>query len=364
MWKNCGKIEIKNMVKVIILYNKIFHYRVPVWNCLAEKCDLTVSYSDGDGKIPEGLECKFKIIYLPKKQYGKFVIQECNIRKLTKNYDVVIAYGDIAWIKFSTLPWFNKTKVIFHTLGVSASYGKGYDEHKRWDRIRKFFYSKADALAFYTMYPIEKYSKMGIPREKMFEAPNTVAVSQCHHEKEKDTILFIGTLYKEKGIESLLNIYKKLKQNYQLPVLNIIGNGPEFNDIKEWVDKNGLQNMIQLKGAIYDINEKAKYFAKALACISPKQAGLTVLESMGYGVPFITTKDAITGGELFNVHNNIDGIIVDEEKQFEEVIVDISQNPQKYIKMGEKAQKFYNEFRTPYHMAQGLWDAVQYALSN
>ena len=75
------------MVKVIILYNKIFHYRVPVWNCLAEKCDLTVSYSDGDGKIPEGLECKFKIIYLPKKQYGKFVIQECNIRKLTKNYE-------------------------------------------------------------------------------------------------------------------------------------------------------------------------------------------------------------------------------------------------------------------------------------
>lgn len=352
------------MVKVIILYNKIFHYRIPVWNCLAEKCDLTVSYSDGNGKIPEGLECKFKIIHLPKRKYGKFVVQKSNIRKLTKNYDVVIAYGDIAWIKFSTLPWFNKTKVIFHTLGVSASYGKGYDEHKGWDRIRKFFYSKADALAFYTQYPIEKYYRMGIPREKMFEAPNTVAVSHYNHNVEKNTILFIGTLYKEKGIESLLNIYKKLNHKCQLPVLNIIGDGPGFNDIKQWVEGNELQNIIQLKGAIYDINEKAKFFAQALACISPKQAGLTVLESMGYGVPFVTTKNAITGGELFNVHNNVDGIIVDEENQLEAIVIDISQNPQKYIEMGKKAQMFYNECRTPYHMAQGLWNAVQYALAN
>lgn len=352
------------MIKVLILYNKIFHYRIPIWNCLADKCDLTVSYSDGDGKVPNGIECKFKIIHLPKKQYGKFVLQKDNIRKLAKNYDVVIAYGDIAWLKFSTLPWFNKTKVVYHTLGVSASYKKGYDENKGWDKIRKFFYSKANALAFYTQYPIDKYSQMGIPRKKMFEAPNTVAVSPVKDKTEKNSLIFIGTLYKEKGIELLLNTYLKLKGEYKLPILNIIGNGPGFDDIKQWIENNNLQDIIQLKGAIYDINEKAKYFAQALACISPKQAGLTVLESMGYGVPFITIKDAITGGEVFNVHNNIDGIIMEKESELESIIKDISNNPNKYIEMGEKAQKFYNENRTPEHMAQGLWNAIQYALSN
>ena len=86
--------------KVIVLYNKLFHYRIPVWNLLARKCDLTVAYSDGDGKIPEGIDCNFKTMYLPVKRYfHKFVIQIARIRKLVKNYDVVIAYGDIAWLK-------------------------------------------------------------------------------------------------------------------------------------------------------------------------------------------------------------------------------------------------------------------------
>ena len=205
---------------------------------------------------------------------------------------------------------------------------------------------------------------MGIAKEKMFEAPNTVAVAPIVSDSEKNTIIFMGTLYKEKGIQLLLDAYLNLKNKYQLPILNIIGEGPDFNDIKQWIEFNNMHNLIQLKGAIYNIDEKAKYFAEALACISPKQAGLTVLESMGYGVPFITSKDAITGGEIFNVHNNIDGIIMNKEEELDTIIKDISLNKEKYIKMGTLAQKFYNENRTPQHMADGLWSAIQYAINN
>ena len=98
----------------------------------------------------------FRIVYLPEKVFKGFVLQKTNIRKLCRQYDAVIAYGNIDWLNYSTLPWFNKTPVIYHTIGVSASYGKGFDEHKEWDKIRNFFYSKADALAFYTDYPIAK----------------------------------------------------------------------------------------------------------------------------------------------------------------------------------------------------------------
>ena len=52
-------------IKIIILYNRIFHYRIPVWNELAEMCDLTVTYSEGDGKVPENMTTKFKIMHLP-----------------------------------------------------------------------------------------------------------------------------------------------------------------------------------------------------------------------------------------------------------------------------------------------------------
>lgn len=348
------------MLKIIILYNKIFHYRIPVWNELAKLCDLTVTYSEGDGSVPKGMSVDFKIVHLPARHLKGLVMQKANIRKLCRNYDAVIAYGNIAWLKYSLLPWCNKIPVIYHTIGVSASYGKGYDEHKEWDRIRNFFYSKADALAFYTDYPISKYEALGITREKMFVAPNTVAVAPITEKVKKDTLLVIGTLYREKGIQSLLDVYRQLRPSCKLPLLNIIGKGPDYEAIKQWIVDNNMQDLIVLRGAIFDINEKAKYFAQALACISPKQAGLTVLESMGYGVPFVSTQNAITGGELFNVHNGVDGVVMESENELLEVVRDIANNPDKYIEMGEKARIFYDNNRTPKHMAQGFWDAIQY----
>lgn len=347
-------------MRILILYNKLFHYRIPVWNELAKMCDLTVTYSEGDGKVPENMVLNFRTIYLPIIKIKGFVLQKTNIRKLCRNYDAVIAYGNIAWLKYSTLPWFNKTPVIYHTIGVSASYGKGFDEHKEWDKIRKFFYSKADALAFYTDYPIAKYEAMGIPKEKMFVAPNTVAVSPLKEKTNKNTLLVIGTLYRKKGIQTLLDVYKELRPTCNLPLLNIIGKGPDYNAIEQWIQNNDMQDLIVLRGAIYDIDEKAKYFAHALACISPKQAGLSVLESMGYGVPFVSSKNAITGGELFNVHNGIDGVVMESETELKEVIKDIATNPGKYIAMGEKAKAFYDNNRTPRHMAKGFWKAIQF----
>lgn len=360
-------MRLNNMekVKVIILYNRLFHYRIPVWNILASKCDLTVAYSEGDGNVPDGIHCDFTILYLPAKVLkNRMVIQRDNIRKLVKGYDVIIAYGDIAWLKYSTLPWFSNNKVIFHTIGVSASYEKGYDQHKGWDNIRYFFYKRATALAFYTDYPIKKYVEMGVPREKLFVAPNTVAVSPIDGEMKKDSILVIGTLYREKGLQLLLDAYAELKDKCKLPMLNIVGKGPDYDLIKQWIEENKMQDVIFLRGAIFDIGEKAKYFAKALACISPKQAGLTVLESMGYGVPFITTKNAITGGELLNVHNGIDGVVLENESLLTATIRDISDNPDKYVLMGKEAKKYYDECRSPKHMAEGLWDAIQYAYNH
>lgn len=351
--------------KVIILYNKLFHYRIPVWNLLAEKCDLTVTYSEGDGNIPEGIDCKFKIMHLPVKRYGKrFVIQKDNIRKLVRGYDAAIVYGDVSWLKYFALPWISNVKVIYHTIGVSASYEKKYDDHKEWDWLNTIMFNKADAIAFYTSYPIEKFAKLGVKKNKLFEAPNTVAVLPIKEDVTKDSILFIGTLYRQKGIQNLLDSYLELKGKCNLPILNIVGSGPDFEHFKQWISDNKMEDCIKLQGAIYNPDEKANFFASALACISPQQAGLSVLESMGYGVPYITSKDAYTGGERFNIHNNIDGILMNDVSELTSIVKDISENPQKYIDMGEKAKAYYNENRTPQHMANGLWDAVCYALKH
>ena len=359
------KIEIEKK-KVLILYNKLFHYRLPIFQLLAEKCDLTVAYSLG----PDSKEdLNFKIKKLPIFKFKRFVFHKTNVYQLCQGFDVVIAYGDIAWLKLSTLPFHNgrKFKVIFWSPGVSASYDKKFDTVTHWDSVRDFFYRRADALVFYTNYPLLKYKNRGFAPEKLFVAPNTVEVfnDKDNTVPNKDSLLFIGTLYMEKGILTLLENYKTANlTNPTILPLNIIGGGDEFEKVKSWIIENNLVNKISLLGSIYDVEEKSNYFKCAFACISPVQAGLSVLESMGYGVPFITMNDAITGGERLNIQNGVNGVLMEDTGQLKDVIIDISKNKEKYLEMGKNALKYYMEGHKPQDMANGLYEAVDYVLKH
>src|SRR6185312_870317 len=120
----------------------------------------------------------------------------------------------------------------------------------------------------------------------------------------KNRILFIGTLYKEKKIYELIDAFieaKNNEKNGEFLYMDIIGKGDELENIKDIIKKNGLSESVFLHGAIYDEKQLAEYFSRSLLCISPDQAGLSVLKSMGYGVPYVTRTDAITGGERLNI---------------------------------------------------------------
>lgn len=45
------------------------------------------------------------------------------------------------------------------------------------------------------------------------------------------------------------------------------------------------------------------------------------------------------------------------------VVADIFNNKRKYIDYGKNAKSFYDNNRTPQHMAAGLWRAIQYVLN-
>ena len=165
----------------------------------------------------------------------------------------------------------------------------------------------------------------------------------------------------KKKIEVLLEAYlQAYKANPEIYDLVVIGDGSERESITNWIEQNGLKEKIQLTGAIFDEKILACYFARAVACISPDQAGLSVLKSMGYGVPYITHKDAITGGEIFNISHNENGILLKDFDELPAAILETKQEPLKYIKFGEKAAAHYRNHRTVQQMVQGFLDAIEY----
>ena len=347
--------------KVIIINEKLMEYRIPIYELVAKKYDLTYVHS-----VPYTGHTKptFKTREIRRaRKRGPLFVHPDSIRDLCNDFDVAIVLGDIHRISFASLPFRKrKFKLAFWSIGVSTS--KGFDVDKRMDWLRDFIYKKADACIFYTEYAKRRAIDKGYDPQAVFVANNTVEVLDLGEKVPKDSFLFIGALQKRKGLDVLLRSYKAaLARKCDLPLLNIVGGGIEYDEIKTWVSRNDLEHKIKLVGPVYDKITKRDYFKRAYACISPSQAGLSVLESMGYGVPFVTMYNSITGGERLNIVDKETGILLHSEEEFVNCLIDIASNPKRYEEMGNRACQYYWRERKPERMAQGLCDAIEFMLT-
>ncbi len=352
-----------NKPKILKIQETITRYNIPVFNKISEHYDLTVIYSENI--FYNGEKINFKIEHYPIRMIGGFAIYKKNIVKKMKEFDVVICSPYLKYINlvFDSL-FYGKQKTIYYGIGVVASYKNHYDSKKWITKIFSYYLKMIGACIFYSYYPVGVYNNYGVDNKKMFVANNTIEVKQWNNDNKKsNNLLFIGTLYKEKGINELLDSYlKAYKIDNNIDDLEIIGNGPELETVKLFVHRNHLSKKIIIRGAIYDENELIKSFMNAIACISPNQAGLSVLKSMGYAVPFITKKNAITGGEIFNIKNGENGVLYSEDDELAKIILDIKANREKYIAMGMNAKNYYDNYCTLDHMVSGFVNAIESVL--
>lgn len=349
------------MKRVLLHQDIVPHYRKPIFEIIGQHVDLTIVYS-GDVATP-GNYYKLKKIpcyHIPK--IGDFHGRD--FCQLIKGTDVLISILGRKSIDIDCAKLINNNiKIIKWGIGVSASYNTRFDSIPPTTSYLRMM-DRCDAVLFYSDYPRRKYTNMGIPREKLFVANNTVSVKPITFDDQKDILLFVGSLYAQKRVDLLIKAYIEACQiNNATPHLYIIGDGDEKNNLEDYVRREKMDNRVFFCGQINDDNILSQYFSRAYACISPDQAGLSVLKSMGYGVPYITCKNAITGGEIFNIHNQEDGILMDDLDNLTNTILDISTNKEKYLEMGRRAKAYYDRCRTPQMMANGFLDAINYVMS-
>lgn len=340
----------------------LFNYRIPIFSIVNsnEDIELTLAHC-GKQKMQE----EIPEILLESKKYGPFYKLK-GFNKLCKDYDVILSMAYIQ--NFSILRMLlkrnRKYKVILWGIGVRASTAPGhsFDSKSKLEKVKEYFYKKGDALLFYSDYPIAKHEKYGVPREKMFVANNTVKVIKVDNceAQVRNQFLFVGTLYKTKGLDKLLYAYADAyKQCPDIYNLTIVGDG-DVPYYKQLVHDLKLDEKVILTGGIYEEEKLSKQFLSSVLCISPNQAGLTVLKSLGYGVPFVTASDALTGGERFNVIEGVTGFFCDSQEAITKIMVDSYNNPEKYKAIGQSAYNYYWNNRTPEIMAQGIVDAIRY----
>lgn len=354
-------------VKLLMVVNSIPHYRLPIYNLLGLQFDLTVSHYSN--KLLDESLVTFKQILLTPKYFAGFISYKEDLSNFVHNYDVVISLADIRAVPNMLLSFKKRNfKLIYWGIGVGASYNKHFDgDSYLLNKLRLNLVCRGDALVFYSDYPIKKYVDFGVSKDKLFVAHNTVQVQdRIPISTDKKYFIFVGTLYKQKRIYELLEAYlKHVNSSSKVLPLLIVGDGDEMEPIKAWITDNDLKNNIILKGSIFNQEELKFLYQDAIACISPGQAGLTVLNCMAYGVPFVTSKDAITGGEILNIKDNETGIIYDGSIiELSRCMNKITEDTVFSTKLAVNAQHFYFENRTIDKMFEGFVSAINFVLKN
>lgn len=340
-----------------VLDHALKEYRVPFFNQLSQKGFLIIIMHPGkfqDGLLPEIDQQPFDSCFF-------FGFKKVNFG-FHFDADVIVHMQNIRlpslWA--ISLNPFRKAKIIHWGIGTSSS--KGLDQESKAIRsLRNFLSRFSDALILYSDFPLGKFPTN--VQKRTYIAHNTVysPMSADFSGEEKNSFLFIGSLNVRKGLFELVKAFALYLQinGRKIDILNIVGDGPLKSDLEDLVRDLAISNNVLFHGNLQKDADKINFYKTALVSISPKQAGLSVLECFSYGVPFIAFENAISGGEHLNIRNDENGYLIKSESEIVEKMIFLDSDRNAARNLGSAAFQFYQNERTMAKMVDVFCDAIK-----
>lgn len=298
----------KNQPRIAGVFNFAPHYRLPIFQKLAE--GLKMDYFFGDQLLTDVKPLDYNLLkgfqrILPTKYIRRFYYNKGVFSLLcSKKYSTYIFTGEMknlsAWTALLLKVFKPKLKVMLWMHGLYGS-EKGLDKF-----IKLRMYHLADHLFLYGDYAKQlliaegfKPSKLTtvyntLDYERQLEIRSTLTLEDIYHKhfnNNQPTICYIGRLQAIKRIDWLILLIVELKKKNMPSNLILIGDGEERSELERMAKQLGVEESIWFYGASYDELELAKLLFNATVCVSPGNVGLTAMHSLVYGCPVITHRN-------------------------------------------------------------------------
>ena len=157
---------------------------------------------------------------------------------------------------------------------------------------------------------------------------NIKVVSQELIRAEKVTVSYFGSVYPGKGIEQMLNIWKKINEQdsnnrFRFKIIGDIGTEKENHfaeyhaQVWKWIEQYGLKDSIEVTGYISD-EDVSREIRKTQIATLFYEDGLTLrrgsfLAYLAHGIPIVTSMGDQEAKALFDGHEGIAMGDTDEE---------------------------------------------------
>lgn len=345
---------------ILILQNSLLHYRIPLYEKLHDFYDVHVVHTGTTQDL------KFHVTVLDRLKFGPFIYLP-QLKKTIEDIkpDVVISMFDLYWPQYIfSVP--KDAKRLFWGLDNGAI--PFSDSIKmtiiNWSKTPVIFYSETVAQRWLSRI-----------RVKSFIAQNTVDVGSVTpigtKQATRNTFINVGALHFRKRNDILITAFSilpdEIKSNSQLI---FVGSGVEKQNLVDLAKRLGLADKVVFKGHIDEPEQLNNIYNKAIATISVGQAGLAVSQSIGFGVPFVTHKDAVTGGEIYGVQPGETGDLLSSNLDEAAVVNELCQimcdrwTAREDAAVFEKCTAFYEKNISMVRMVKSFQTAIEHTLSS
>ena len=339
-------------MRLLLLQNRLPHYRKPLYNALAQHYDLTVVHS---GTPNVSSSDRFREVVKQARRVGPFSIRNW-VGASDGRYDATVSMFDLHWPDCVLPPLWDRRRY-----GRWILWSLGYGRSQLARPARDWLASRADGVLLYGHRARDEMLSRGVPRRKLFVAANTVYIPnhEDYSDHAKTSLLYVGTLIKVKKVEALIDLFAQIRNRIPDNVrLDIVGDGPERARLVQRAQSGGLSDAVVFHGEVNDNDALARLFARAYACVGAGRVGLVVLHSFAYGVPVVTTPSEPHGPEFDNIVHGSNGIVC-ERRELADALVELCTDRQKACALGRAAYAWYTEERTIDTMVRGFRQAIE-----
>lgn len=147
-------------------------------------------------------------------------------------------------------------------------------------------------------------------------------------------IIYVGRLTKLKKPLVLLEAFHQSIDNLDKSVmLYFIGDGEEKVVLQDYINKHKLKSRVILAGHIGDYDQLKQYYSKSLFSVSPGYIGLSVTQSLGFGVPMLVSRNENHSPELEAIIEGFNSLFfeTDDLNSLKEKITTIFRDKKKWI---------------------------------
>lgn len=368
-------------VRVLIVQRIIPPYRIRLFETMArtENLDLALAYGQPSAQSAlQSVESPADVAYYPLKNrfFGpnERAVWSTGLLGLIirRRFDVAIAEFNPRILSNVVACLVSRvTGKPFVWWGHGLSPGSRDDD---WiTRFRIWLIRQSSAVILYEDGMAKRLATLGVASSKIFVARNTIdteAIEQVRassYPAGRFRILYTGRLVSGKKLHLLVNSFARIRSEIDSNIrLTILGDGPERSRIEKSVSDLGIGDYVEVISATYDEGELSEYFNSALISVTPGYVGLSVIHSLAYGVPVVTTTGESHSPEFAALSSGFNAELIpsDSEEELATTILRLVNDLDTLEAYHRNALKTASKWDGVENMVLSFQQAISYAMTD